>query len=107
LEDAANDQKKQALIDMIDQGLNYDRSSEMYDEASIDDARSMVESLKGNDDDQATEEDDIIKQTRALLANLRVDEENRDEAAEEAKKNEVRDKMAKLGIMIDKADELR
>lgn len=108
LEDASYNQKKQALIDMIDQGLNYDQSSsEMYDEASMDDARSMVESLKGNDDDQQNEEDDIIKQTKALLAGLRVDEDNRDEAAEEAKKNEVREKMAKLGTMIDKADELR
>lgn len=46
LTDGAGEKKRQALIDMIDQGLNdYDRGSEMYDEMSMDDARSMVESL--------------------------------------------------------------
>ena len=38
-------QKKQALLDMIDHGLQEYRASAMYDEMSIDDARSMVESL--------------------------------------------------------------
>ena len=80
----------------------------MYDEDSIDDARSMVESLQGMDDATGNiENDELLQQTRALLAELKNDESNRDEAAEEAKKNEFREKMAKLGTMIDKADEMR
>ena len=43
---------------MIDQGLNSYRTSEMYAEDSIDDGRSMVESLSGKDD--AVVEDPII-----------------------------------------------
>jgi soluble cytochrome b562 len=80
----------------------------MYAEDSIDDARSMVESLQGMDDATGNiENDELLQQTRALLAELKNDESNRDEAAEEAKKNEFREKMAKLGTMIDKADEMR
>ena len=80
----------------------------MYDEDSIDDARSMVESLQGMDDATGNiENDELLQQTRALLAELKNDESNRDDAAEEAKKNEFREKMAKLGTMIDKADEMR
>ncbi len=90
---------------MIDQGLNSYRTSEMYAEDSIDDGRSMVESLSGKDD--AIVEDPIILQTRALLADLKNDEDGRDEAAEEAKRNEVEEKMARMKTLIDQADEMR
>ena len=102
--DGEADAKRQALIDMIDQGLNDYRGSEMYDEMSMDDARSMVESLQ--EGGQNNEEDDAIKNAQALLASLKQ-EDQIDEAEEEAKKQEVREKMAKLGDMISKADELR
>jgi len=68
----------------------------------------MVESLQGREDGCLNqEEDDIIKQTRLLLANLRNEQGDVDSAEEESKKNEVRSKMAALGTMFDKADLLR
>lgn len=59
---------------MIDNGLNDYRASEnnMYDEMSMDDARSMVESLQGKEEVNNGEED-IIAQTKALLAGLKDD----------------------------------
>lgn len=46
---------------MIDSGLNENRSSEMqYAEDSMDDARSMVESLQG-ESRGTTEEEEIFK----------------------------------------------
>lgn len=105
LTDGAGEKKRQALIDMIDQGLNdYDRGSEMYDEMSMDDARSMVESLQ--EGGQNNEENEAIKNAQNLLASLKQ-EQQIDEAEEEAKKQELREKMAKLGDMISKADDLR
>ena len=101
----AAEKKRQALIAMIDDGLNEnDRSSAIYDEKSIDlDARSIVGSLH-----EADPEDEALKNAQALLASLKQDrDEVYDEAAEEQKKQEVREKMAKLGTMIDKADALR
>ena len=104
--DGAAEQKRQAMLAMIDQGLNDYRSSAMYDEKSIDyDARSIVDSLQeggagGSDEDEA------LKNAQALLASLRQEEEV-DQAEEEAKKQQVREQMAKLGSMIDKADTLR
>ena len=90
---------------MIDQGLNDNASSAMYDEQSIDEeTRSIVDNLGGGD--QGSTEDEVLKNAQALLASLRQDDDV-DEAAEERKKQEVREKMAKLGSMIDKADELR
>ena len=54
-------QKKQALLDMIDHGLQeYRASTNMYDEMSIDDARSMVESLQEREESKAVTEDDEI-----------------------------------------------
>lgn len=83
---AAAEEKKQALLDMIDNGLKF-RGSEMYDEQSIDDARSMVESLQGHDGGQDfelnAEEDEILKQTRALLANLKSEREQEEEASKD------------------------
>ena len=102
-----DDARRQALLDMIDNGLNDCRSSSMYDEQSIDDARSMVESLQ-NQDDKSKEEDDIIKNVQALLAGLKNDQAEMDNAAnEEAKQNDVNLKMSALGDMIAKADALR
>ena len=57
---------------MIDQGLNDYRGSEMYDEMSMDDARSMVESLQ--EGGQNNEEDDAIKNAQALLASLKQED---------------------------------
>lgn len=59
---------------MIDSGLHKYRSSEsnMFDEMSMDDARSVVESLQGKEDVNR-EEEDIIAQTKALLAGLKDD----------------------------------
>ena len=70
--DGEADAKRQALIDMIDQGLNDYRGSEMYDEMSMDDARSMVESLQ--EGGQNNEEDDAIKNAQALLASLKQED---------------------------------
>lgn len=67
--------KKQELLDMIDRGINDYRASEsnMYDEMSMDDARSMVESLQGKEEVNE-DENDIIAQTKALLAGLKDDQ---------------------------------
>ena len=59
---------------MIDQGLNENRPSAMYDEQSIDDARSMVESIEGSNRASAFEEDEIMKTTRNLLDTLRSEQ---------------------------------
>ena len=46
LAEGAAEEKRQAMLAMIDQGLNDYRSSAMFDEKSIDyDARSIVDSL--------------------------------------------------------------
>jgi len=76
---------------MIDQGLNDNRNSHYLPDDSMDDARSVLEGLNAGDRDAraTTEEEDIIKQTRELLAQLRSEQDNIDEAAEEAKKSEV------------------
>ena len=78
----AAEKKRQALIAMIDDGLNEnDRPSAMYDEKSIDlDARSIVDSLQ-----EAGPEDEALKNAQALLASLKQ-EDVYDEAAEEKKK---------------------
>ena len=58
---------------MIDNGLDQYRASNVYDESSMEDARSMVDSIQNRDEAgrMTTEEDDIIGQTAALLANLK------------------------------------
>ena len=77
----------------------------MFEEKSIDyDARSIVDSLQ--EGGSGSNEDEALKNAQALLASLRQDEEV-DQAEEEAKKKEVRERMAKLGSMIDTADTLR
>ena len=58
LGDAAAEEKRQAMLAMIDQGLNDYRSSAMFEEKSIDyDARSIVDSLQeggsGSNEDEA------------------------------------------------------
>lgn len=58
---------------MIDQGLNDYRSSAMYDEQSMDDARSMVESLQEGGSTNM-EEDEAIKNAQNLLASLKAEE---------------------------------
>lgn len=45
---------------MIDQGLNENRDSNIMPDDSMDDARSVLESL-GGDARGTTEEDDIIR----------------------------------------------
>ena len=45
----------------------------MYDEQSVDDARSLVESIEGNRA-SAFEEDEIMKTTRNLLDTLRSEQ---------------------------------
>jgi len=56
----AAEQKRQAILDMIDEGLDGCRSSAMYDEKSIDyDARSIVDSLQDNG--QGNAEDEALK----------------------------------------------
>ena len=95
-----------ALLAKINNGLEQFGASDMYDEQSMDDARSMVESLEQRPTDN--EDDDIINQTRALLANLMSDAEQMDaDAQEEAKKDDVKHRMANLGKMLDKADQIR
>ena len=93
---------------MIDQGLDNYRSSAMFDEKSFDqDTRSIVDSLQeGGAGQGQAEQDEALKNAQALLASLKQDDEV-DEAEEEAKKQEVRERMAKLGSMIDKAETLR
>ena len=103
LAEEEGEQKKQAIMDLIDQGLNENRPSAMYDEQSIDDARSMVESIEGNRA-SAFEEDEIMKTTRNLLDTLRS-EQQRDN--EEEEKDDVQERMAKLGAMLDRADSIR
>ena len=51
-----------------------------------------------------TEEDDIIVQTAALLANLKQSQTNVNEEEEEAKRLQVQARMANLGAMINDAD---
>lgn len=58
LGDGVAEQKRQAMLAMIDQGLNDYRSSAMFEEKSIDyDARSIVDSLQeggsGSNEDEA------------------------------------------------------
>lgn len=84
----------------------------MYDEQSIDDARSMVESLHSGAEAGPrvtvdTEQDDIIGQTAALLANLTNQTSNVNEEEEEAKRQQVQARMADLGAMINNADQFR
>ena len=68
----------------------------------------MVESLQGTEVSRGTtEEEELIKQTKALLANLKSDVDNVDQAEEQAKQDDVRARMAALGSMIDKADQIR
>ena len=45
---------------MIDNGLQEYRAGSMYDEMSIDDARSMVESLQEKEESKGASEDDEI-----------------------------------------------
>ena len=54
-----------------------------------------------------TEEDDIIGQTAALLANLKQSQTNVNEEEEEAKRLQVQARMANLGAMINDADQYR
>jgi len=62
------------LVDRIDDVLNQNRSSSIYEQESIDEGRSMVESmLSPSNLKPALEEDDIIKTTRDLLAQLKND----------------------------------
>ena len=63
----------------------------MYDEQSMDDARSMVEGLNNDGGRMTTEEDDIIARAKGLLANLNLDENDASQAAqeEEKKQNEM------------------
>ena len=49
----------------------------MYDEQSVDDARSLVESIEGNRP-SAFEEDEIMKTTRNLLDTLRSEQQRDD-----------------------------
>lgn len=54
------EQKRQAMLAMIDEGLDGNRSSAMFDERSIDyDARSIVDSLQ--DGGQGSAEDEALK----------------------------------------------
>ena len=63
--------KNQMLVDRIDDVLNQNRES-IYDQESIDDARCMVEVLSSPRSLAVEiEEDDIIKSTRELLAELK------------------------------------
>ena len=54
------------------------------------------------------EEDDIITTTRNLLAQLKNDQEDMEQAAaEEEKTGDHKAQLAKLGTLIDKADQFR
>lgn len=80
-EERASANKNQMLVDRIDEVLNTNRHSSFAGDAeSIDmDARSMVEGLSSPANqpfDVAAEEDDIIKTTRELLAQLKNDQAN-------------------------------
>ncbi len=80
----------------------------MYDEMSIDDARSMVESIQEKEESRgATEDDEVLMQTKALLASLKQDQDGVDHEEEARKQKEIKEKMAALGTMIDKAYEVR
>ena len=103
LAEEESEQKKQGILDLIDQGLNENRPSAMYDEQSIDDARSMVESIEGNRA-SAFEEDEIMKTTRNLLDTLRSEQQK---DGDEEEKDDVQERMAKLGAMLDRADSIR
>ena len=96
------------LVDRIDDVLNQNRSS-IYEQESIDEGRSMVENLMSPSNLKAPEEDDIIKTTRELLAQLKNDQEVADSAAatEEEKTGDHKAQLAKLGTLIDKADQFR
>ena len=93
---------------MIDNGLQEYRAGSMYDEMSMDDARSMVESIQEKEESKGeAEEDEILMQTKALLASLKQDKDDVEDEEEARKQKEIRDKMAALGTMIDKAYEVR
>jgi len=79
-DERVSENKNQMLVDRIDDVLNQNRHSSIYvgDAESIDlDARSMLDDISspksGKRSEAGFEEDDIIKTTRELLAQLKSD----------------------------------
>ena len=87
----------------------------MGDAESIDiDAQQMVDGLTSPsvggqpfNAAAAVEEDEIIKTTRELLAQLKKDDGNTQVDDEEEKAGEVKKQLTRLGDMIDKAEQIR
>lgn len=104
--------KNEAILQMIDSGIEQYRASNMYDEQSIDDARSMVESLQQQDANGqrlSTEgdQDDIINQTAALLDSLKQSAAQVNEVEEETKRQQRQAAMADLDGLFNKTNQFR
>jgi len=60
----------------------------------MDDARSMIEGLQGNESGRGTQEEegeDVLAKARAMMQSLNLDQNDADQAAleEEKKQNEI------------------
>lgn len=96
--------ERQGLLQKIDQGLAQIRGSSIYDDQSIDDAKSIVEQMDASGQPDNSPSNDLIMQTKMLLESLKNDPAMNDQ--EESKDERLNEQWVKLGTMIEKADEM-